>query len=167
VLNKIFYDENELPNVKVYETAQKVVFDFMNKQCKSIDFVASELGTTAGYLYPILNPKRIDKPLSMDRVIAITKLTKDNRIIEAINSEFNLISVSKDRFEKVSNISLQEMLIQVNIECADVFKKGMEAIADGKVTRQEQKKLLIEIEEEQQKMEELKQALLNCELVEE
>lgn len=167
MLDKIFHDENELPNIRLYEVTQQVVFDYMDKERKSIDYVAQQLGTTSGYLYPILNPKRIDRPLSMDRAIEITKLTKDKRIIDALNSEFDLISISKDKFTHVSNESLYEMLINVSIECSDVFKFGMEAIKDNKITKEEQTKLLKEIDEEQKKMQELRQSILNCKIEEE
>lgn len=166
MLDSLFYDENELPNLKIYETAQTVIKDYMDKKHRSIEFVAEQLGTTKGYLYPILNPKRTDKPLSMDRAIEITKLTDDYRIIEALNSEFNRIAICKDSYENVTNKDLKEMLIQVNIECSDVFREGMEAIADGVITRTERIKVLKEIEEEQTKMEELRQAVLNCEVEE-
>lgn len=164
MLNDIF-DTDELPNHKVYEAAQKVVADYMEKiRCK-IDVVAAELGTTTGVLYRQLNPKDTTMPLSIDRVMAITKLTCDNRILEEIAREFELI-VIKRRCEKARAADLNVLVDKANIENSDVFRVVKSAIEDGKIDKEDKEKILKEIDEAQVANAELKDRVLHLALEE-
>ena len=159
MLDKLF-DTDEIPNYKVYEIAHQVVSDYMElKRCK-IDLVATELGTTTGVLYRQLNPKDTQMPLSIDRIIAITRLTKDHRIIEEINKEFDLIAIPRV-FEnaKLSDINL---LVDIaNIENNDVFKVTKMSIANGVISSEEQEAILKEIDEAQKANAQLKDMVLH------
>lgn len=164
MLNSIF-DTDELPNHKVYEAAQKVVADYMEKiRCK-IDVVAAELGTTTGVLYRQLNPKDTTMPLSIDRVMAITKLTGDNRILEEIAREFELI-VIKRRCEKARAADLNVLVDKANIENSDVFRVVKSAIEDGKIDKEDKEKIIKEIDEAQVANAELKDRVLHLALEE-
>lgn len=164
MLNSIF-DTDELPNHKVYEAAQKVVADYMEKiRCK-IDVVAAELGTTTGVLYRQLNPKDTTMPLSIDRVMAITKLTGDNRILEEIVREFELI-VIKRRCEKARAADLNVLVDKANIENSDVFRVVKSAIEDGKIDKEDKEKIIKEIDEAQKANAELKDLVLHIALEE-
>lgn len=83
ILDEIFGGD-PLPFRNVYETAQFVVRDYMAKHNCKIEKVAELLGTTSGHLYAVLDPKQDHKPLSVDRVIELTILTGDTRIIDAM-----------------------------------------------------------------------------------
>ena len=146
MLNNLF-DADELPNFKIYETAQNVVNDYKEKKCIKIDVVAAELETTRNVLYRQLNPSDTSMPLSADRIIAITKLTKDNRIIEALNNEFNLVGIAKEQ-TKVSNTDIKDLAIIAQLECNDVFNVVIEATKDNKITKEEQKNILKEIDDD-------------------
>ena len=159
MLNDIFASD-ELPNFKIYEVAHKVVADYMEKRRCKIDLVASELETTTGVLYRQLNPKDTQMPLSIDRIIAITKLTNDKRIIEEINKEFDLVSVpiAKEN-STISNINI---LVDIaNIENNDVFKIIKKAVEDEIITNDEKNEILKEIYEAQKANTILKEGVLN------
>ena len=145
MLDQIF-STDEIPNYKVYEIAHKVVADYMLKRNCKIDLVASELGTTTGVLYRQLNPKDTQMPLSIDRIISITKLTDDKRIIEEINKEFDLVSVPI--VKENSTISNINILVDIaNIENNDVFKIIKKVLEDDKITIAEKEEVLKEIYE--------------------
>lgn len=161
MLDDIFGDD-QLANYKIYETAQKVVKDFMDKEYKKIDYVASELGTTKGYLYASLDPKQTHKPLSIDRIIAITRLTKDNRIIEVIANEFNLMTIN--RYQKSNDIKdINNLVDKSNIENSDVFREIKNSIKDGVISKKEKQNILKEIEEAEKINIEVKNSILNIE----
>ena len=159
MLNDIFASD-ELPNFKIYEVAHKVVADYMEKRRCKIDLVASELETTTGVLYRQLNPKDTQMPLSIDRIIAITKLTNDKRIIEEINKEFDLVSVPI--VKENSTISNINILVDIaNIENNDVFKIIKKAVEDKIITNDEKNEILKEIYEAQKANTILKEGVLN------
>lgn len=159
MLDKIF-NTDEMPNYKVYEMAHQVVSDYMElKRCK-IDLVATELGTTTGVLYRQLNPKDTQMPLSIDRIIAITRLTKDHRIIEEINKEFDLIAIP--RVCENANLSDINLLVDIaNIENNDVFKITKMSIANGVISSEEQAAILKEIDEAQKANAQLKDMVMH------
>ena len=159
MIDDIFSDE-ELPNLRVYEMAQRVVKDFMDRECKKIEYVASKLGTTKGYLYASLDPKQIHKPLSIDRIMDITKLTGDNRIIEVIASEFDLITICKYKARSTTS-DINVLVDKANIENSDVFREVKKAIEDGVIDKEEQMSILKEIEEAQKANAELKDLVLH------
>ncbi len=159
MIDKIF-DTDELPNHKVYEMAHKVVADYMEaKRCK-IDVVASELNTTKGTLYRQLNPNDTQMPLSIDRIMAICKLTGDYRILEVVGSEFDLLVIPKH--EEVAKISDVNLLVDMaNIENNDVFRVVKLAMADNVITPEEREAILKEIEEAEKANAELKDLVLH------
>ena len=159
MLDRLF-DTDEIPNYKVYEIAHQVVSDYMElKRCK-IDLVATELGTTTGVLYRQLNPKDTQMPLSIDRIIAITRLTKDHRIIEEINKEFDLIAIP--RVSENANLSDINLLVDIaNIENNDVFKITKISIANGVINSEEQAAILKEIDEAQKANAQLKDMVMH------
>jgi len=154
------FNTDELPNAKVYETAHRVVADYMERHRCKIDVVAAELGTTTGVLYRQLNPKDTQMPLSIDRVMAITKLTNDNRILEIVASEFDLMLIEKHQDKaKASDINL---LVDIaSIENNDVFRVVKLAIADNIITPEEREAILKEIEEAEKANAELKDLVLH------
>lgn len=154
------FDTDELPNAKVYETAHKVVGDYMTKQNCKIDLVAAELGTTTGVLYRQLNPKDTQMPLSIDRVMAICKLTNDFRILDVVANEFDMVTVSKKQAEATtSDINL--LVDMASIENNDVFRVIKKAMADDVITPEEKKEILKEIDEAQKANAELKNLVLH------
>ncbi len=147
MLDDIF-GENEEPIDEVYKVAQKVIKDYMDKTCKKIDYVARELGTTQGYLRKQLDPNQPDRPLSIDRIISISKLTNDMRILEEIAREFDMVLVP--RKNEVANINeINTMVDMANIENSDVFRVVKQSMADGIIDKDERKKILKEIDEAQ------------------
>ena len=161
MLNDIFASD-ELPNFKIYEVAYKVVADYMEKKRCKIDLVASELETTTGVLYRQLNPKDTQMPLSIDRIIAITKLTNDKRIIEEINKEFNLITIPETSYKSTSR-DLNILVDISNIENNDVFKIIKKAVEDEKITVSEKEEILKEIYEADKANAILKDGVLHTE----
>ncbi|BCD61728.1 hypothetical protein NrS5_24 [Nitratiruptor phage NrS-5] len=133
MIDDIFgYDE--LPNIKIYKTAQAVIKDYMDRERKKIEWVAEKLGTTKGYLYAQLEPNRTDKPLSVDRVMAITELTGDTRIIEAMAKEFGYTLCKPETNPQKSDDPVIAVTLQAfSLEEAQgsLAKTIKEAIADG------------------------------------
>ena len=160
MLDSIF-DTDELPNAKIYETAHDVVSQYMTKHNCKIDVVAAQLGTTTGVLYRQLNPKDTQMPLSIDRLMALCKLTGDVKIIEAVAHEFDYMLVHrKISAARTSDINL---LVDIaSIENNDVFKAVKEAISDGEITQEERELILKEINEAQKANAQLKQMVLHA-----
>lgn len=164
MLSKIF-DEEELPNYKIYETAQLVVHDYMDKKNCKVDAVAAELGTTSGTLYRQLNPKDTLMPLNIDRILAISRLTKDNRIIESISSEVDLISIP--RVATKLNTAKIDVMCDLNMIASNkVFNVSKEALVDKKLTREEQSEILKRIEEKEVSLANYKASIQNAEIYE-
>ncbi|WP_108062675.1 phage regulatory CII family protein [Poseidonibacter lekithochrous] len=158
MLDNIF-DTNELPNFKVYEAAHKAVDEYMKKTGLSIGAVAANLNTTSGVAYRRLNPKDTQMPMSVDFAIAIAKLTGDNRIIESINNELDLVAIPKK--EVKPNLGDLNLLVDIaNIENNDVFRTVKLAIGDKKLTDDEIQDILKEIEEAEKANAELKDTVL-------
>jgi len=159
MLNDIF-SADEMPNHKVYEAAQKVVSDYMEKHRCKIDVVAAELETTTGTLYRQLNPKDTFMPMSIDRIMAITRLTGDIRILEVIASDFDLVVIPK-KHEKAKISDLNLLVDVANIENGDVFKEVKSAMADGVIDKPERERILKEIDEAQKANAALKDMVIN------
>ncbi|WP_281952024.1 phage regulatory CII family protein [Nitrosophilus kaiyonis] len=134
----------ELPNLKIYKAAQAVIKDFMDREYKKIEWVAEKLGTTKGYLYAQLEPNRTDKPLSVDRIMAITELTGDTRIIEAMAKEFGYTlckpeTESQKSDDPVIAVTLKAFGLE---EVQGILAKTIkESIADGVLDEEEKSKI--------------------------
>jgi len=147
MLDDIF-GENEVPIDEVYKVAQIVVKDYMDKTHKKIDYVARELGTTPGYFRKQLDPNQPDRPLSIDRIVSISRLTNDMRILEEVAREFDMVLVPRKK-EAADINEINTLVDMANIENGDVFREIKIAIADGVVDKDEQKRILKEIDEAQ------------------
>ncbi len=137
------FEAEELPNFDIYKTAQRVVRDYMSKHAKKIEWVASHLGTTKGYLYASLDPHQTHKPLSADRIIAITKLTEDPRIIEAMAKEVGYTICRPCDIEKVSADTTDVIMKTLDMEAAhgSLAKDVKEAVEDGILDQAEKRSI--------------------------
>lgn len=142
MLDDIFGQE-ELPNLEIYKAAQRVVKDYMDKNAKKIEWVAEKLGTTKGYLYAQLEPARTDKPLSVDRVIALTELTGDMRIIEEMAKKFGYTLCKPDvqPGKKADAIDLAIKTLQLEALHGELASDVEDAIQDGVVDENEKKRV--------------------------
>ena len=141
MLDDIFGQE-ELPNLEIYKAAQLVVKDYMDKNAKKIEWVAEKLGTTKGYLYAQLEPARTDKPLSVDRVIALTELTGDMRIIEEMAKKFGYTLCKPDTAPQESNDPITIVMLKaLGLEevQGDLAHTVKDAIEDGKIDEEEKR----------------------------
>lgn len=136
VLDEIFGGD-PLPFRTVYESAQLVVRDWMEENNCKIGKVAELLGTTDGHLYSVLDPKQTHKPLSVDRVIELTALTGDNRIIDAIR-EASKIS-DDDTEHNVTEIMMATLKIQSHT--GSLSETLFEAVKDGEIDDKEREKI--------------------------
>jgi len=160
MIDKLF-GKDEIPNYGIYEVAHEVVYDYMKQNdIPKIDEVAAKLGTTSGVLYRRLNPDDTTMPLSMDSVIAITHLTGDMRILEAMAKPFDQMLICKKKATaKTSDLNL---LVDIaNMENSDVFRVVKKAIADDQITPEEREAILKEIDEAQKANAELKDTVLH------
>ncbi len=159
------FNDGELPTLSVYESAHSAVHDYMEeKRCK-IDAVAGELSTTTNVLYRQLNPKDTLMPLSIDRVIAITKLTNDYRILEEVARVFNRVMIPK-RTASTDINSINTLVDKANMENSDVFKVVKQAMEDGAIDKVEREKILKEIDEAEMANAQLKSTVLGIALQE-
>lgn len=131
VLDQIFGGD-PLPFRTVYEAAQMVVRDYMEANNCKIGKVAELLGTTEGQLYAVLDPKQTHKPLSVDRVIELTTLTGDNRIIDAMG---HAIKTPDEERCSAHKIFMATLSVQSHTgELSTVLSKAME---DGELDENE------------------------------
>ena len=142
MLDDIFGQE-ELPNLEIYKAAQLVVRDYMERNAKKIEWVAEKLGTTKGYLYANLEPARTDKPLSVDRVIALTELTGDMRIIEEMAKKFGYTLCRPDVQvdKKADAMDLAIKTLQLEALHGELASDVEDAIQDGVVDEDEKKRV--------------------------
>lgn len=125
-----------IPFRHVYETAQIVVHDYMKKNNKKISFVADMLNTTEKYLRHMLDPNQTHRPLSVDRVIEITALTGDTRILEAMKTAVNPHSGDTCAIHEVMIATLD-----VQTHTGELSKTLNAAIADGELDDAERARL--------------------------
>ena len=160
MLDDMFEAGHELPNQSVYMVAQQVIKEYMERVHRDIDFVSEKLGTTKGYLYKQLDPKQTHRPLSIDRVMAITQLTGDKRILEEITKSFDLVVIPKKQSE--TDMSDLNLLVDIaNMENNDVFAVIKKAMADGIIDAEEFERIMKEIDEAQKANADLKEGLMN------
>lgn len=132
ILDEIFGGD-PLPFRTVYEAAQLVVRDYMEVNNCKIGKVAELLGTTDGHLYSILDPKQTHKSLSVDRVVELTALTEDHRIIDAIKEASK---ISEERTEcSISDIMMVGLKIQSHT--GSLSQTLFEAVKDGEIDEKE------------------------------
>lgn len=135
VLDEIFGGD-PMPFRHVYETAQIVVRDYMAKHNCKIEVVAGLLGTTDNHLYNTLDPKQTHRPLSVDRVIEITALTGDTRILEAMKTAVNPHNGKTCAIHEVMIATLD-----VQTHTGELSKTLNSAIADGELDDAERARL--------------------------
>jgi len=140
------FGESEREWGTVYKTVQKVIKRYMQKTNKNINDVARELGTTKGYLYKQMDPNCDSHPLSIDRLLMITYITKDNEILKTIAEEFDMVLVEKQKIR--CNIGdIDETADKANIKSGDLFKCVKMSISDGIIDKKEKRAILKEINE--------------------
>lgn len=130
------YGDDTVPFRTVYETAQSVVEDYMKLHSCKMQKVAELLGTTKGYLYAMLDPNQTHRPLSVDRVIEITNLTGDTRILESMKTAID------HHVGKVC--AIHEVMIatlDVQTHTGELSKTLNAAIADGEIDDAERARL--------------------------
>jgi len=130
-LDELFGDD-PLPFRGVYETAQIVVRDYMTKHNCKIECVAEQLNTTPRHLYNVLDPKQTHRPMSVDRVIELTILTGDPRIIDAMKES--------GKIRGGESCSIHEVMIatlNVQSHTGELSKSLNAAIADGEIDEAE------------------------------
>ena len=130
-LDEIFGDD-PLPFRGVYETAQIVVRDYMTKHNCKIERVAEQLGTTANHLYNVLDPKQTHRPMSVDRVIELTILTGDTRIIDAMKESGKIRDGAS-----CTIIEVMRATLDVQSHTGELSKSLNDAIADGEIDEAE------------------------------
>lgn len=132
VLDEIFGGD-PLPFRTVYEAAQVVVRDYMEANNCKIGKVAELLGTTDGQLYAILDPKQTHKALSVDRVIELTALTGDHRIIDAIREASKISDTPREC--NITEIMMVGLKIQSHT--GSLSETLFEAVKDGEIDEKE------------------------------
>lgn len=135
-LDEIFGGD-PLPFRHVYETAQIVVRDYMTKNNCKIEVVAEQLGTTANHLYNVLDPKQTHRPLSVDRVIDITALTGDTRVLDAIK-EASKIS---DEHMECSFTELMMATIKIQSHTGALSETLFKSLEDGELDEKEREQI--------------------------
>jgi hypothetical protein len=140
-IDELWGEDITIPRAHVYRAAQTVVDGVMTRLCKSLEYVAERLDTTKSYLYGVLNPKKTEKPLSVDRAMDITELSYDPKtgrydlsIIDEMCKPFGgrIIHIQDHIDEKlnvVSNLvdsgfSLEEMQGQLAKHIRESIKDG-------------------------------------------
>ena len=136
ILDEIFGGD-PLPFRTVYESAQLVVRDYMEVNNCKISKVAELLGTTDGHLYSVLDPKQTHKPLSVDRVIELTALTGDTRIIDAIREASKIPEVSVEC--NITGIVMATLKVQSHT--GSLSETLFEAVKDGEIDDKEREKI--------------------------
>lgn len=136
VLDDIFGGE-AVPFHHVYEAAQIVVKDYMVTNNVKIDAVSEQLGTTAGYLRGILDPKQTLKPLSVDKAIEISLLTGDRRILDAIGS-------AVDNHNNCSRHGVDHLVkktLALQADTGDLSAEVLESVKDNVIDAKERKRI--------------------------
>lgn len=132
ILDEIFGGD-PLPFRTVYEAAQLVVRDYMEANNCKIGKVAELLGTTDGQLYAVLDPKQAHKPLSVDRVIELTALTEDHRIIDAIKEASKVLG----EHTECSITDIMMVGLKIQSHTGSLSETLFEAVKDGKIDEKE------------------------------
>lgn len=139
---------NDIPKEEIYRETQKVIKRYMNKTNKKIEYVSQELGTTAGYFRKQIDPNQPDRPLSIDKIIDITRLTGDTKIIEKIAHEVGMIAIPGMNV-KVTISDISRLADIANIEGSDVFREIKLDLEDDEISKDEKNQILKEIKEAQ------------------
>lgn len=132
ILDEIFGGD-PIPFRTVYEAAQLVVRDYMETNNCKIGKVAELLGTTDGQLYAILDPKQTHKPLSVDRVIELTALTEDHRIIDAIKEAAKV----SGEYSECSITEIMMATLKIQSHTGSLSQTLFEAVKDGEIDEKE------------------------------
>ncbi|HEX5330809.1 phage regulatory CII family protein [Sulfuricurvum sp.] len=131
-LEEMFSDDTA-PFRTVYETAQAVVNDYMTLHNCKIEKVAEQLGTTRGYLYGTLDPNQTHRPLSVDRIIEITNLTGDHRIIDSIKEALKCV----DKHVQCTITDVMMVGLKIQSHTGSLSETLFEAVKDGEIDEKE------------------------------
>lgn len=131
------FGSDPTPFRNVYEAAQIVVNDYTVLHNCKIEKVAEQLGTTRGYLYAMLDPNQTHRPLSVDRVIEITALTGDTRIIDAIKEASK---ISDDHLE-CSFTELMMATIKIQSHTGALSETLFKSLEDGELDDKEREQI--------------------------
>ena len=142
MLDDLFESEH-IPVERIYRAAQAVVKRLMERERKKIEWVAAQLGTTKGYLYASLDPHQTHKPLSVDRIVAITELSGDMGIVEEIAKHFGYTLCRPKEIEAkpLSILSLALLGLDLEVQQGNLAKALKEALEDGEVDQKEQRRI--------------------------
>ena len=142
MLDELFGAE-ELPNEMMYRAAQGLVKRLMEREHKKIEWVAENIGTTKGYLYASLDPHQMHKPLSVDRVIALTRLSGDMSIIEEMAKIFGyaLCRADAQSAEYRSIIDIVNSSLSLQEGQGELSKSIKDAIKDGVIDEKEKQEI--------------------------
>lgn len=140
---------DDMPLEDIYRISQKVVRAHCSKNHKNMLWISGLLGTKEKTFYSMLDPNQPNATLSINKIIEITKLTSDTRIIEAIAHEAGMLAIQNTQVT-VTLSDINALTDMANIEGADVFKEVKLALADGEITQDEKNIALKEIKEAQE-----------------
>lgn len=131
------FGSDPVPFRNVYEAAQVVVNDYTVLHNCKIEKVAEQLGTTRGYLYAMLDPNQTHRPLSVDRVIEITNLTEDHRIIDAMKEASRI--AESDVQCTITEIMMATLKVQAHT--GSLSETLFDAISDGEIDDKERERI--------------------------
>ena len=141
MLDDLFESEH-IPVERIYRAAQAVVKRLMERERKKIEWVAAQLGTTKGYLYASLDPHQTHKPLSVDRIIAITELGGDMGIVEEIAKHFGYTLCRPDVApSKGDTIDVAVKTLEMESKHGELAGEVKEAIEDGVLDEDEKARI--------------------------
>ncbi len=135
-LDNLFEYEDATPYRTVYETAHQVVNDYLKYENRKISYMAEKLGIGTSLLYKKLDPKQTHKPLSIDLAIDITRITGDNRILNAMEN------VVTDEEEIESDpFALNMKAVDLSVVLGEFSKEVLTATEDDEIDDDEKKRI--------------------------
>lgn len=121
---------------------------------------AHELGLSGGTLENKLKPSMANNDMTVSELMHFFSISGDYAGLEYMANQFDLVLIrKKDAVASASDLNL--LVDKANMENNDVFSVIKRAIADGKLTEDEQIAALKEIDEAQKANAELKDMVLH------